>query len=270
MTGVSGTRALLQACHPGPTVAVSTLAALLAVAAGTGWAAGALVTAAVLTGQLTIGWSNDLLDAERDRAAGRRDKPLAGGGLTQRVVQAALVMAVVATVVLSLLCGWRCALVHLGLVVGSGWAYNLGLKGTTWSWLPYAVAFGSLPAVVWLAGEPWSLPPLWMLVVGALLGVGAHLLNVLPDLADDELTGVRGMPHRLGERRTRLLAPVLLLAGSAVVVLAPSGSPSVAGWVALALSLVLAVVAWVGRGAAPFVAAMALAVVNVAGLVLGG
>lgn len=270
MTGVSGARALVQACHPGPTVAVSGLAALLAVAAGTGWAVGALVTAAVLAGQLTIGWSNDLLDTERDRAAGRRDKPLAGGLLSVRAVQAALGLALGAAVLLSLLCGWRSAVVHLGLVVGSGWAYNLGLKGTTWSWLPYAVAFGSLPAVVWLAAQPWSLPPAWMLVVGALLGVGAHLLNVLPDLADDELTGVRGLPHRLGERRTRLLAPVLLLVGSAVVVLAPQGSPSAAGWVALALSLVLTVVAWVGRGAAPFVAAMVLAVVNVAGLVLGG
>ena len=161
-------------------------------------------------------------------------------------------------------------MVHLGLVVRSGWAYNLGVKATTWSWLPYAMAFGALPAVVWLAAEPWSVPPVWMLVVGALLGVGAHLLNVLPDLADDELTGIRGLPHRLGERRTRLLAPVLLLAGSGVVVLAPAGSPSAVGWLTLVVSVVLAVVAWVGRGAAPFVAAMVLAVVNVTGLVLGG
>ena len=37
----------------------------------------ALVTAAVLCGQLSIGWSNDLVDLARDRAVGRRDKPLA-------------------------------------------------------------------------------------------------------------------------------------------------------------------------------------------------
>src|SRR3712207_7375206 len=33
------------------------------------------------------------------------------------------------------------------------------------------------------------------------LGVGAHLLNVLPDLEDDAATGVRGLPHVLGPRR---------------------------------------------------------------------
>jgi 4-hydroxybenzoate polyprenyltransferase len=269
VTGVPWVPGLVRACHPGPTVAVTTLTALLAVAADAPVAVGALVTSAVLTGQLTIGWSNDLLDAERDRAAGRRDKPVAGGGVPVRVVQGAAGVALLLTVVLSLLCGWSAALAHLVLVVGSGWAYNLGLKGTAWSWLPYAVAFGALPAVVWLAVGV-GLPPGWMMLVGALLGVGAHLLNVLPDLADDERTGVRGLPHRLGERRTRLLAPLLLLTGSVVVVLAPAGSPSWGGWGALAASVVLAAVAWRTRGPTPFVAAMALAVVNVGGLVLAG
>ena len=47
--------------------------------------------------------------------------------------------------------------VHL-VSVASGWAYNLGLKSTAWSWAPYAVAFGALPAVVSLADDP-RLPP---------------------------------------------------------------------------------------------------------------
>nr|WP_269813530.1 UbiA family prenyltransferase [Ornithinimicrobium sediminis] len=266
--GVSG---LVRACHPGPTVAVTLLTALLAVAAGTGWTTGLLVTAAVCAGQLTIGWSNDLLDTERDRASGRADKPLASGAVARGSVRAALAAATAATVVLSGLTGWRSAAVHLVLVVGSGWAYNLGVKGTLWSWVPYAVAFGSLPAVVWLAAGPgWSLPPAWMTLVGALLGVGAHLLNVLPDLADDERTGVRGLPHRLGERRVRLLAPLLLLTGALLVVLAPGGEVPVWGWVAVVVSAALAGVAWVTRGSTPFVAAMLLAVVNVVGLVLRG
>lgn len=263
---------LLRACHPAPTLAVTLLAALLAVAAGTGWEGGLLVTTAVLAGQLTIGWSNDLLDAERDRTSGRADKPVAAGIVAPVRVRVALAVALVAVVVLSALTGWRSASVHLLLVVGSGWAYNLGLKCTAWSWVPYAVAFGSLPAVVWLAAGPgWSsLPPAWMVLVGAVLGVGAHLLNVLPDLADDELTGVRGWPHRLGERTVRLLAPLLLLAGAVVVVLAPEGEVPVWGWAGLAASVALAAVAWATRGATPFIAAMLLALVNVAGLVLRG
>lgn len=108
------------------------------------------------------------------------------------------------------------------------------------------------------------------MLVGALLGVGAHLLNALPDLADDELTGVRGLPHRLGEHGVRLLGPLLLLIGALLVVFAPRGDVPVWGWVALALSVALAVVAWATRGSTPFVASMLLALVNVVGLVLRG
>ena len=44
----------------------------------------ALVVAAVLAGQLSIGWLNDVLDAERDRTAGRADKPVAAGAVSRR------------------------------------------------------------------------------------------------------------------------------------------------------------------------------------------
>jgi 4-hydroxybenzoate polyprenyltransferase len=161
------------------------------------------------------------------------------------------------------------AALHLVLVVGSGLAYNLGLKGTVWSWLPYAVAFGALPAVAWV-GVGAGAPPWWVVAVGSLLGVGAHLLNVLPDLAEDEQTGVRGLPHRLGERRTRFLAPLLLLAGSVVVALAPAGGPQWWSYAVLLVCAGLALVAWTARGKTPFVAAIGLAVVNVVALVLTG
>ena len=125
---------------------MTTVAALLSVASGLeGWRL-ALVTAAVLAGQLVIGWSNDLLDAGRDTAVQRRDKPLATGELTTQAVSVALGVAAVAAVGLSTALGWRGALLHLLAVVGSGVGYNLVLKATAWSWLPYAVAFGSLPA----------------------------------------------------------------------------------------------------------------------------
>lgn len=260
---------LARASHPGPTVTVTALAGLLAVGAGADVVTGLLVTAAVLAGQVTIGWSNDLLDAGRDRAAGRSDKPMATGELDPVLVGRALVVVLVLAAGLSFAAGWHPALVHLGLVVGSGWAYNLGVKGTLWSWVPYAVAFGSLPSVVSFAvGQGWA--PVWMTVAGATLGVGAHLLNVLPDLVADELTGVRGLPQRLGQARTRLLGPLVLLLGSVVVALAPGWPVPVWAWLGLGVCGVLAVVAWSSRGSLPFVAAMLLALTNVAALLLRG
>ena len=261
---------LLKASHPAPAFAVTALTALLAIAVGHGFVTGLLVTAAVGAGQLSIGWSNDLIDAARDRKVGRPDKPIARGEVSAGLVRRAVAVALFLCVVLSLACGLASAAVHLFLGVASGWGYNLYFKRTVWSALPYALAFGTLPAVVTLALPDPELPALWTFFAGALLGVGAHLLNVLPDLADDASTGIHGLPNRLGERRVRVLAPLILLAASCVVVLGPGAPDSPAPWLALGACVVLAVVSVTSRGRAPFLAAIGIALVDVVSLVLRG
>lgn len=262
--------ALLRACHPGPAMAVTVVLTAYGISAGLGPDRVVLVAAAVFAGQLTIGWSNDLLDADRDRRVGRVDKPLATGELSTTTVRLACVVAALVTVVLSLSCGLVAGLVHLGCVA-AGWAYNLGLKATLLSWLPYALAFGGYPVFVTLTLPGSGPPPVFVPVAGALLGVGAHLANVLPDLADDEATGVRGLPHRLGHRRASLAAVASLAAATVVLVLGVG--TAVPGPV---LALVLVAVAVLvgltlaGRGRVPFRAAMGIAAVDVLLLVFAG
>ena len=239
------------------------MTALLAWGADASPGRGVLVTAAVFTGQLSIGWSNDLIDARRDRAVHRTDKPLATGALAESAVTVAVAVALLACVVLSLLCGLRSGLTHLVLGVGSGWAYNLGLKRTPWSWVPYGLAFGSLPAVVSLATSPSRLPPAWLMVAGAMLGVGAHLVNALPDLADDEATGVRGLPHLLGGRASQLIATGVLVVASVVAFLGPWSRPPVWCWVGLVAVLALAALGWKASGRLAFHVAIAIAAVDV-------
>jgi 4-hydroxybenzoate polyprenyltransferase len=220
----------------------------------------------VLCGQLSIGWSNDLVDLARDRAVDRSDKPLATGTVSARTVTVACAVAVGLCVLLSLACGWVAGLVHLGCTA-AGWAYNLGLKATVWSWAPYALAFGGLPVFVWLAGDDPGLPPWWLPLAAACLGVGAHLLNVLPDIDEDRATGVRGLPHRLGARRLPAASVVVLGAGSALVLL----GADVAAWAAIAGLVVVAVLGVVvlrGRGRVPFVAAVGIALMDVVLLVV--
>lgn len=251
-------RALVGAAHAGPALAVTVLAGLLSLAQGLPPATTVVLVAAVLAGQLSIGWSNDLVDRARDRASGRGDKPLATGAGAVGVVRVACGVAALACVVLSLALGPAAGLVHLGCVA-SAWAYNLGLKATVWSWAPYAVSFGGLTAVVTLAdGEA---PPWWWPVGAALLGVGAHLLNVLPDLADDAATGVHGLPHRLGPRRIGPVAAVVLVAASAVV-LVGAGPPPAASVAVAIVVLGLATVVVTGSGRSPFVAAVGIALVD--------
>ncbi|GGQ33158.1 UbiA family prenyltransferase [Streptomyces roseolilacinus] len=262
--------ALLAAAHGGPALAVGAIAGLLALRGDLGRLDAVVVTAAVLTGQLTIGWGNDLRDLPRDRAVGRADKPLVTGAVPAGWVVGALVAAGLACLALSALVGWRGALVNVVLGAGAGHLYNLGLKATWWSWVPYASAFGTLPSVITLAGPAPAWAPLWTTGAGVALGVGAHLLNTLPDLADDERTGVRGLPHRIGEHPSRVLAVVLLSAASLLTVLGPPGPPPAWAWAALALVAVLAVSTATAGGRAPFRAAVAIALLDVVLLVAAG
>lgn len=244
----------------------------LAVTAGQSAARCVLTAAAVLTGQLSVGWCNDAFDARRDIAAGRRGKPVVDGTVGVTEVWGAACAALALCVPLSLACGLWAGAVHL-TGVAAAWAYDLRLKATAWSWVPYAVGFAALPAFVALGlpGQPW--PAWWVVTAGALLGVGAHLGDVLPDIRGDLATGVRGWPHRLGPDSTRLLLPVPLVAASAVLALGPAGPPGRWGAAALAVAAVVALTGTVlGRRweRAAFASAVAVAVVDVALLLLRG
>ncbi|MCF6745400.1 ubiquinone biosynthesis protein UbiA [Blastococcus sp. KM273128] len=267
------TRALLRATHLGPTVAVTTVATLLAIAADVPPARTALLSAAVLAGQASIGWSNDWLDADRDRAVARADKPVVQGAVDPAVLRGAALAAAAVAVVLSLLLGLVPGTLLL-LLVASGWAYNAGLKRTVWSGAGYVVGFGALPAGVVAAAPGTPAAPWWLVVAGAALGGAAHLANVAPDLEDDLATGVRGLPHRLGPRTSAVCGALLLAGATLALVLGPPGPPGPAGWTALVLAVPAAAVAALAgtarfRGLA-FPAVMLLTVLDVALLVGSG
>lgn len=263
-------RGLVAATHPAPAAVVTLFALALALRVAPTAGTAALVTAAVGVGQLSVGWSNDWLDAARDRRVGRTDKPSVTGAVTPAALRTAAVVALGACVVLSLATGLVPGAVHLA-AVGGAWAYNAGLKATAWSWLPYAVSFGLLPVFVVAAagGEVAG----WVVAAAALLGVGAHVANVLPDLEDDRATGIRGLPHRLGRRGSGVLAPAVLAAGCLTALLGPPGPPGAADAAIAAAGVALAVAAGVVGVArptsrAPFALSMAVAAACVGLIVL--
>lgn len=269
-------RALVAATHAGPTVAVTVVATLLAVAAGSPPGRVLLVALAVLAGQVSIGWSNDWLDADRDRAVARADKPVVQGAVAPGLLRSLALGSAATAVVLSLLLGVVPGLLLL-VLVASGWAYNAGLKRTAASALPYVTGFGALPAGVVAAapgGSGWTAAPWWLVAAGAALGTAAHLANVAPDLEDDLATGVRGLPHRLGARGSAVTGAVLLGAATLVLVLGPEGPPSASGWAGLALALPAVVVAALAGTArfrrSAFPAVLLLAVLDVVLLLAGG
>ena len=112
-------------------------------------------------------------------AAGRLDKPAATGEVPPRLLAVAAVAALVGAPGRPWLCGLLPAGAHALTVLG-GWTYDLWLKPTPASFVPYAVAFGALPAVV-------TLSPRRRTARGrgdgraALLGLAAHFTNTVGD-----------------------------------------------------------------------------------------
>ena len=266
-------RALALSAHPLPTVGVTTISAGLAALTGLGPGRGLLFTAAVFLGQLSIGWSNDWIDAARDRAAGRRDKPVARGSVSLQMVLAAAVSTLLLAGVLSFLLGVLSGMAAMTLTV-AGWLYNLGLKKTPLSIVCYAAGFGMLPAAATLARPEHPWPAWWVIGAGAVLGMAAHAANVLPDLQSDRATGVAGFWHRRGARVTAIAGPVLLVLASVLVLFGPGHA---AGWRFAALAVVTllgvcGVAVGLRRPASrvPFAATIALAGIDLALFAVSG
>ncbi|HYT10207.1 MAG TPA: UbiA family prenyltransferase [Mycobacteriales bacterium] len=265
-------RGLVRASHPEPAAAVTAVSAALAASVGRGVAGTLATAAAVLAGQLSVGWMNDYLDRERDVRSGRADKPVAVGVLDPLVVRTATLAAAVAVVPLSLLSGLFAGCLHL-LAVVSAWTYNLRLKATVLSVLPYVASFGLLPAFI-IAGLPGRPVVGWLVAAGSLLGAGGHFANVLPDIEDDLRTGVRGLPHRIGPAASRVTAAVLLVAASVVLAIGPPGPPGAVGLGAVAVAIGCGCgAAFLGRrpgSRAPFLGVLVVAAVDVALLLASG
>ncbi len=239
-------RAWIGSTHPGPTLAVTIVTVALSIGAGLDAARTTLLALAIFANQLSVGLSNDWLDAQRDIAVGRTDKPIATGAISVGAVRTSAWITAALSVLLTLPLGWP-VVVAQAVFLLSGWHYNAWLKNTPFSVVPFIVGFGVLPATVTLALG--AAPAWWAVGAGALLGVAAHFANVLPDLADDDSTGIRGLPHRVGRVATGLVIAGALAGASTLLFI---GLPDALHAAGLALGLALAAVcaALVLRGVA--------------------
>ena len=234
---------LLRAAHGGPTVAVTTLVAVLAAGQGrrSRDRAAARRRRAHRPADDRVGQrpaSTSAATARSDAA----DKPLATGELPVAAVRARAG-------------GWRPSRPWSSRSPSGGgprWSTSSSSSArarpttsasrrTALSWLPYAVAFGTLPAVVTLAGPAPAWPEAWlMLAAGTPRRRGA-----LPQRA-------AGPRRRRRHRRARPAAPAggdapagspppaLLVTASLAALLGRDGAPEPWAWGLLAVVLALA------------------------------
>lgn len=210
-------RGLLKASHFGPTLIVTTISWFFA--AHYWWEGPAYVIAfGVFTGQLVVGWSNDLYDYADDLKHNRQNKPLVSGVISQSYLKRWLIFMVPFSFVANLLgpLGFKGGLVYM-FGIAMGVAYNFYFKFNVFSWLPFALAFAALPSCIAISKE--ITPPVWMWLGGALLGSAAHFINVIKDIDEDRASGIGGAPQRIGKRNSIVVAALLIALGLSTLVL---------------------------------------------------
>lgn len=264
--------------HPFPSVLDGLVCVAMVVLAGRGPVLALTVGASMTLIQLGIGTVNDIVDAPRD--AGRKaGKPIPDGLVGVSAARLGAVVLFASGTALAFIIGMSLAVLGL-VVIGIGLAYDLRLKGTAWSWLPFAVGIPVLPIYGWL-GAAASFPAAFAVLLPAATASGAALAigNALVDVERDRAAGITSIALALGPRRagrvgTALIAGVWLAAvlssavmgaasvGVAIVALAgaipvaaavaggASSSTRERAWQAQAVGLAVLAIAWLAAVAA--------------------
>ena len=240
---------LIRLTHPFPSVLDGVATAIVALIAGAPGTDAARLGVAMTAIQVAIGTVNDLVDAPADAVA-KPAKPIPAGLVSRPAAGALTGTAIVVAVVLAIPSGWGTVALAL-LCLGVGLAYDLALKGTAWSWLPFAVGIPLIPVFAWYGGVG-ALPAFFAVLIPTAVVAGAALAigNALADLERDEASGVTSIATALGaERAWRVQGGLLIVVGVAAVLSAALiGATAVQLAVVGVAALVPIAAATAGRG----------------------
>ena len=211
--------------------------AVVATVAGAAPAHALLLGVSMALLQFSIGTLNDLVDAPRDRAAGR-SKPIPDGLVREPTARAVAATAVGGGLLLAVLGGGpQLLLVALvGLAIGA--AYDLVAKGTRLSWLPIAVGVPLLPVYGWL-GATGTLPAAFgvLVPIAALAGAALAISNATVDIERDMAVGVTSLAVALGPRAAAVVTLLLQLLVAIIAVGSASALGASGTWLTVAAGM---------------------------------
>ncbi len=194
----------IRLVHPFPSILDGAVVGLVALVAGADTGTAVRLGASMTALQFAIGGLNDLVDAPVDRI-GKPDKPIPAGLVSVQGARGIVVAAALTGLALALASGLPLALLA-GVVLAIGAWYDLRVKGTTLSWLPFAVGIPLLPVFGWY-GAAGSLPGVFLVLVPAAANAGTALAiaNAIVDVERDEAAGIESIAIALGLRRSAWL-----------------------------------------------------------------
>jgi 4-hydroxybenzoate polyprenyltransferase len=181
--------------------------------------------------QFSISALNEWADRDLDWRAGRQ-RPIPLGLLSPGAALSVAVALAVGAFVLSALSNLGpVALLLVAVGIACGWVYDLWLKGTPLSFLPFAIAFPLMPFWIGLlAGRPASALDV-LFLGGSPLATAIHLADAIPDRDRDRAAGLRTLAVALGRPGAEMAAVGLLLIGTlvSIVLVVRHGSTPIAG-----------------------------------------
>ncbi len=206
-------KAYFEVCHPFPLVMIALLTYLFSISAAKGFPPFPKITviiAAICCSQISINSLNDFFDRELDHRF-KPNKPISSGRLSPKEVVVLAIVSFFTMCILAIKFGPISLL--LGIIgTGAGFLYDVKLKRTILSWLPFMIAYPLL--VFWtrmaLGEFEWKL--LWAYPIIGLLSIGIHITNTLPDLESDISFHLRGLVHILGKNKSVILGAVCYIA----------------------------------------------------------
>lgn len=203
--------------HPFPILVDAAATAAIAILAGGVGLTVVRLAASMLALQAAIGALNDVVDAPRD--AGRKPgKPIPAGLVSRQHGTVVALAAAAIGLVLAAPSGLAAvALAAVILVIGA--AYDLRLKGTPLSWLPFATGIPLLPVFAWIGtGAPLPVAFVAIVPAAALAGAGLAIGNALVDVERDRAAGVTSIAAHLGPAVAWRVMTALFVAVTALAV----------------------------------------------------
>jgi 4-hydroxybenzoate polyprenyltransferase len=187
--------------HPFPSLLDAAITGIIAAIAGGSPADCVRLAIAMFCLQAAIGTVNDIVDSAADE--GRKlGKPIPAGTVAPSAARLVAAVALLVGLILSALSGPAVlAIALLGTAIG--FSYDLWLRGTQWSWLPFALGIPLLPVYAWLGGSG-GLPAAFLILLpmGFLAGAALAYANALADLERDRSAGTRTVATALGREGT--------------------------------------------------------------------
>jgi 4-hydroxybenzoate polyprenyltransferase len=213
-------RSLIFLGHPGPSLLVTVVLVAIAGLAGRGVPDGVRVlqlVGAMLPVQLCIGVVNDVVDLSADTAS-KPYKPLVRGVIGRSTaIVLGLVLGAIGLASAATINGPTLGLDALALAAGL--SYDLGLRRTPLSWVPWWGGMAVLPLEGYASAGAIPSSLLVLIPLAGLIAIGLHFANALPDIDGDRIAGRRSLPVIVGVNGSRWAGPIALVAAGALALI---------------------------------------------------